>query len=126
MIVPLFALAHAGVALGMPALGQVVASPVAVGVFLGLVAGKFVGIASAAYAATALRIGVLPDEVTWGQILGAATLGDIGFTVSLFITQLAFSDAATTASAKLSILAASLLAAGVGYMVLRVVSSPKS
>jgi NhaA family Na+:H+ antiporter len=126
LIVPLFALANAGVALGLPALGQAVASPVAMGIFLGLVGGKFVGIAGAAYAATALRVAVLPSGVTRGQILGAAILGGIGFTVSLFITPLAFADAATTASAKLAIFAASLVAAGAGFMVLRVASGPKS
>ncbi|HUG05371.1 MAG TPA: Na+/H+ antiporter NhaA [Candidatus Limnocylindria bacterium] len=120
VIVPLFALANAGVAVDVSSLGQAAASPVAMGIFLGLLVGKIVGISGAAYAAVKLNVAVLPKGVTWTQVLGAATLGGIGFTVSLFITQLAFTDAATTASAKISIFAASLVAAVVGFTVLRI------
>lgn len=70
------------------------------------------------------RIAVLPNEVTRVQILGAGALGGIGFTVSLFITQLAFTDVGRADSAKIAILAASLVAAGVGYSLLRLATRP--
>jgi NhaA family Na+:H+ antiporter len=71
-----------------------------------------------------LRIAVLPRNVGWTQILGAAALGGIGFTVSLFITQLAFAAGSAADSAKLAIVAASLVAAAGGYSLLRLATKP--
>ena len=119
LIVPAFALANAGLALGTLSLGDALASPVLIGVFLGLVVGKLVGIAAAVALSTRLGIASLPRGVTRGQLLGVATLGGIGFTVSLFITQLAFTDAALAASAKLGVFAASVCAAVIGGAILR-------
>jgi NhaA family Na+:H+ antiporter len=121
VIVPLFALANAGVQLTGETVTDALASPVALGVLLGLVVGKFVGIGGTVYLATALGVATLPREVTREQILGVAALGGIGFTVSLFITQLAFADPEIVASAKLAIFAASVVAAVAGFALLRAV-----
>jgi NhaA family Na+:H+ antiporter len=129
LIVPLFALANAGIALGLEPLQAALAAPISIGVFVGLVVGKPIGIAMTVYVALTLKIAKLPDRVTRLQILGVGALGGIGFTVSLFITQLAFVDAERADSAKIAVLAASIVAAALGYGLLRVgttqVRSPK-
>ncbi|MDQ3701895.1 MAG: Na+/H+ antiporter NhaA [Chloroflexota bacterium] len=117
-IMPLFALANAGVTLGGD-LRAVAADPVALGVFAGLVVGKQVGITAAAWLAARAGLAALPEGVTWRQVYGAAWLGGIGFTMSLFIATLAFGDEARLAAAKLGILAASLAAGLVGWGILR-------
>ncbi|MDQ3702505.1 MAG: Na+/H+ antiporter NhaA [Chloroflexota bacterium] len=117
-IIPLFALANAGVTLG----GGVAASaaqPVALGIFAGLVLGKQVGITATAWLAVRAGLTALPEGVTWRQVYGAAWLGGIGFTMSLFIATLAFDDEALLVAAKLGILAASLVAGLVGWALLR-------
>jgi NhaA family Na+:H+ antiporter len=119
-VVPLFAFASAGVELSGSALGDAVRSPVAAGVAAGLVAGKPVGILLFAWLAVRARVAHLPRGVTWRQLSGAAVLAGIGFTVSLFVTGLAFRDAALATDAKLGILAASLVAGVAGYAWLRV------
>jgi NhaA family Na+:H+ antiporter len=124
VIVPVFALANAGIQLGIEALQASVMDRISLGVFVGLVVGKPLGIAGAARLAVMLRIAVLPRDVGWTQILGAAALGGIGFTVSLFITQLAFAAGNAADSAKLAIVAASLVAAGGGYGLLRLATKP--
>jgi Na+:H+ antiporter, NhaA family len=118
-VIPLFALANAGVTLASETLRDAIASPVAMGVFAGLVGGKIVGISGAAYLAVALRLAELPSGVSWRQVIGASALAGIGFTVSLFIAQLAFVDAATVGAAKLAIFAASLVAGVAGYLLLQ-------
>jgi NhaA family Na+:H+ antiporter len=109
-IVPVFALANAGVELTADGLGDAATSTLTLGVVLGLVLGKTIGITGAAW--TAIRLGVAdrPEDVTWRQLVGAAALGGIGFTVSLFITALAFDDPALVDEAKVGVLVASLLA----------------
>jgi NhaA family Na+:H+ antiporter len=122
-VMPLFALANAGVALpGDPA--ATVADPVTLGVLAGLVVGKPVGITAAALLATRAGLAVLPDGVTWRQVAGAAALGGIGFTMSLFIATLAFADAALLDAAKLGILGASLVAGLGGWLLLRTAPAP--
>ena len=117
-VMPLFALANAGVALaGDP--GEALAQPVTLGVFVELVVGKPVGIAAAAWLAVRSGLAALPADVTWRQVAGAAALGGIGFTMSLFIATLAFADAGLLAAAKLGILGASLLAGLGGWLLLR-------
>ncbi len=118
VIVPIFALANAGVVLDGAALRSPGAGAVALGVGLGLVVGKIVGVSLGAYLAVRLGIGVRPDGVTWRHIIGASALAGIGFTVSLFVTDLAFADAELEAASKLAILSASLVAAGIGTIVL--------
>jgi NhaA family Na+:H+ antiporter len=118
VVMPLFALANAGVA--FPGLGlATLADPVVSGVFFGLVVGKQVGIFSFAWLAVRTGLAALPADLRWRHVHGAAWLGGIGFTMSLFIANLAFADPALLASAKLGILAASLVAGGVGWSVLR-------
>ncbi len=117
-IVPVFALANAGVVFEGSALGEPGAARVAVGVGLGLVAGKLLGVTGGAYLAVRLRVGALPVGVTWRHIVGAAGLAGIGFTVSLFVTDLAFDDEALRAASKIGILVGSLAASLVGATVL--------
>lgn len=114
-IIPLFALANAGVALG----SGVNFDRVSLGVAAGLVLGKQVGVLGAAWLAVRARISELPENVTWLQIYAAAWLAGIGFTMSLFISELAFGSGPELESAKLGILLASLLAGGIGYLLLR-------
>ena len=119
VVVPLFALANAGVPLGMNA-GSALGSPVAHGVLLGLVVGKQVGILGLAWGVVRLGWAELPSGVTWRHIWGAGWVAGIGFTMSLFIGELAFAgEAALLDVTKVAILAASVVAATGGLMVLR-------
>ena len=123
-IMPIFALANAGVSLGGGAaggIGSALASPVALGVVLGLVLGKPIGITLASWLAVRTGLAALPDDVRWRALHGVSWLGGIGFTMSLFIAGLAFPEApALLTAAKLGILGASLLAGvGGGLMLLR-------
>jgi len=114
VIVPLFALANAGVPVSAGALGDALTSPVGGGIVLGLVAGKLVGVTGGSWLAVRLGLGRLPDGVSWVQLVAVAALAGIGFTVSLFIAGLAFEDPAMRESATLAILGASVLAALLG------------
>jgi Na+:H+ antiporter, NhaA family len=118
-IVPLFALANAGIELTIDGLGDAVASSVTIGVVVGLVLGKVVGISAASWLAIRLGWAELPGGVTWRHLVGAAALGGIGFTVSLFIASLAFDDPTLVDNAKIGVLAASLLATVPAYVLLR-------
>jgi NhaA family Na+:H+ antiporter len=119
VIVPLFALANAGVALSGEALAGAATSRVAWGVVAGLVVGKTIGIAGAAWLACRFGLASLPTDARWRGMTGVAALGGIGFTVSLFISELAFGTSALADEAKIGILVASLAASGVGALVLR-------
>jgi NhaA family Na+:H+ antiporter len=123
-IVPLFALANAGVALNAGTLGDAAASGVAWAIAIGLVVGKLLGIAGAALLVLRLGIGALPDGVRVPQIWGVAALGGIGFTVSLFIAQLAYRDATTIELAKVGIFAGSLVSGLLGAAILLRATSP--
>lgn len=116
-IMPLFALANAGVRLG--GVGEALASPVAIGIVMGLVLGKTLGIT--AFSALAVRMGIaaLPAGVTWRALHGASWLAGIGFTMSLFIAGLAFGESPLLDEAKIGILVASVVAGGVGFQLLR-------
>jgi len=116
VVIPVFALANAGVRLG--SFRDAFASRVAVAVIVGLVVGKLVGISASAWLATRLNIGRLPEGVEWRHLLGAAAVAGIGFTVSLFITNLAFTDDGLIAQAKLGILVGSVIAGVVGAVLL--------
>jgi NhaA family Na+:H+ antiporter len=109
-IMPIFALCNAGVALDAASLGDPEAQRVALGVALGLLIGKPVGITLFAWLAVRLGVAELPRGVGWFQIVGAGLLAGIGFTVALFIAALAFSEPQLVSGAKVGILAASLLA----------------
>jgi Na+:H+ antiporter, NhaA family len=118
VVMPLFAFANAGVRIG----GPLQHAEVTVGVFLGLVVGKPLGIAVAALGAVKSGIGQLPGGVGWTSLLGYACLAGIGFTMSLFIAMLAFDETGPLNAAKSGILAGSLLAGIVGAIVLRIAS----
>jgi predicted DsbA family dithiol-disulfide isomerase len=119
VIVPLFALANAGVPFDGDALERALGSPVTLGVVVGLVVGKAAGISLSSLLAVRLGVGTLPRGVERRHVLGAATLASIGFTVSLFITELAFEDLALRDEAKAGVLAASILGAGLGWIAFR-------
>ena len=118
LIVPLFALANAGVDFRGLDARALLTDPVALGVAVGLVVGKTVGISLFTWLAVRARWGRLPAATTWRHIIGAAALAGIGFTVSLFITNLAFTDQYLTDLAKLGIFAGSLLAGILGSLIL--------
>jgi NhaA family Na+:H+ antiporter len=117
-VMPVFALANAGVTLDPSTLGGAEGRGVALAVAVGLVLGKPVGIALFALAAVRLRLAALPSGVTPGALVGAGLLGGIGFTMALFITALAFGEGPLSGAAKVGTLVASTLAAGLGLLVL--------
>jgi len=118
LVVPVFALANAGVVLGGDAIEHALASRVTIGIVVGLVVGKFVGILGASTLALRCRVGSLPSGLGLRHVAGVAVLGGIGFTVSLFITDLAFRGEVFD-DAKIGVLAASAVAALLGMLVLR-------
>lgn len=124
-VVPIFALANAGVALTGDAVRGVVSDPVTTGVILGLVAGKTVGVLGATALAVKLGIGRLPAGTTWRHVLGLATVAGVGFTVALFVTSLSFDSAATTDTAKVGILVGSTIAGVAGFLLLRTAPAPR-
>jgi len=119
-VLPVFALVNAGIALE-GGVGEAIRSKVALGVLLGLFVGKAVGIALAAWLVIRLRFSRLPDNVTLPLLFGAGILAGIGFTMSIFVAGLAFEEGALETTAKVGILAASLLSGVVGYLFLRAV-----
>jgi NhaA family Na+:H+ antiporter len=118
VIMPVFALANAGVAIDASTLGDRDAGRVGVGVALGLLVGKPLGITAACWLAVAAGVASLPAGVTWKAVLATGLLAGIGFTVSLFVTSLAFEAPALVAGAKLGTLGGSLLAAVLGLALL--------
>jgi len=123
VFVPLFALANSGISLSGETLREAASSPVTYGVVLGLLVGKPIGVVGAVFLATRLGVGSLPAGVTWPHVLGVSLLAGIGFTVSLFITGLAFEDPVLAGEAKIGVLSASVIAAITGYAILRVVGA---
>ncbi|MCH8814413.1 MAG: Na+/H+ antiporter NhaA [Chloroflexi bacterium] len=120
VVVPIFALANSGIDLSGGVIGDATTSDVTAGVLLGLLAGKVVGVIGTTWIATRVGIGELPPGVTWIQIVGVGLLAGIGFTVALFITELAFDDNEVLATnAKIGILCASVVAGLLGYMFLK-------
>jgi NhaA family Na+:H+ antiporter len=118
VIMPIFALANAGISLGAE-VGAAVSNPIALGVALGLLLGKPIGITLASFLAVRSGAADLPSGVSWGHVHGAAWLGGIGFTMSLFIAGLAFTSAGQLDVAKLAVLGASTVAGIVGFTILR-------
>jgi NhaA family Na+:H+ antiporter len=121
VIVPLFALANAGVVLSAGSIEHAARSSVTQGIVVGLVVGKLAGITGFAWFAVRLGVGSLPERTTWPQIVAVAALGGIGFTVSLFVAGLAFpgvSGALLRRDAQIGILAASAVAALLGASLL--------
>jgi len=118
-IIPIFALANAGVRFAGINIGEAVTSTVAVGIGLGLVVGKTVGVTLFAWVAVKLGWGRLPTGMTWRHIIGVAILAGVGFTVALFIAELAYADAALVSLAKIGIFMGSIVAGMAGFAFLR-------
>ena len=117
LILPLFALANAGVRLEGNVL-EVLSQPLALGILAGLVVGKPVGIVLLSWLAVRSGRGALPEGVSWRQVIGVGCLAGIGFTMSLFISGLAFLDTPLMATAKVGILSASLVSGVIGFVLL--------
>ena len=126
VIVPIFALANAGVAIKSESFDAVGATAVSFGVVVGLVLGKTLGIAGAAWLAARLGFARLPEGANWPMIVAISTVAGIGFTVSLFIAELAFEAGPIQDAAKIGVLGASTVAAVVGGLALRRACRPKA
>lgn len=126
VVIPIFALANAGVRFTAQGLRDAVGSRVTIGIVLGLVLGKLVGITGISWIAVKARVAELPSGVGWHQLLGGAAVCGIGFTVSLFIGSLAFTDENTLSTAKIGILIGSVLAAAIGGSLLARASKGRS
>jgi NhaA family Na+:H+ antiporter len=125
LVIPIFALANAGIALNFDSLGETLTHPVMLGVSLGLVLGKFIGITGASWLVLRLGIAELPKDTRFTQIAGVSLLAGIGFTMSIFVAQLGFAhNEGLLLMAKTGILAASLLAGIAGFIWLYLVSKP--
>ena len=119
VIVPLFVLANAGVLLTGETLAAAAASPITWGIVVGLTVGKLLGVTAGTWVALRSGLGRVPDTLRWGQLVGGAAMSGIGFTVALFVTDLALDDAALVNQAKIGILGGSLLAGLVGWGIFR-------
>ena len=115
MILPIFALANAGVQLGG---GDGLLNPVSLGIIFALLLGKPIGVGIFAYLAARLGVAEKPPDIRWRQFFSASVLAGIGFTISIFIAQAAFQDPGLLANAKIGILAGSILAGGIGWALL--------
>ena len=115
-IMPLFAFSNAGVILDFSAVSQNMM--IVVGVVLGLIVGKPIGIVGFTYLAQKLKIVKKPDDLTWGEVIAVGFLGGIGFTMSIFITQLAFLDQSIIDAVKLGIFFASFIAGVLGVLLI--------
>ena len=118
VVIPVFALANAGVELRADSFDAPGSAAVTAGVVLGLVAGKTLGITGAAWLAVRTGAARLPEGATWPMVAGIGAIGGIGFTVALFIAELAFLEGSLRDAAKIGVLTASTLAAAVGAAVL--------
>jgi NhaA family Na+:H+ antiporter len=123
-VMPIFALANAGISIGLAELGAAFAHPVTLGAIAGLLVGKPFGIFIFSWLAVRLGFCELPTGTAWSQIFGIGLLGGIGFTMSIFITNLAFVQPELITDAKIGIFAASLLAGVAGYLLLARIGRP--
>ena len=121
LILPIFALANAGVVINPDSMGTLT-SRLSLGIIFGLVVGKPLGIGLISYGASRLGLATLPGGIEWRQFISAGFLAGIGFTMSLFIANAAFGDPALQEAAKLAILVASILAAALGSALLYLTS----
>ena len=125
LVMPLFAFANAGIQLNAEVFNATFFQGVSMGVLTGLVVGKFFGVAGVCWVMIKLRLASLSEGWNWGHLCGVALLAGIGFTMSLFITTLAFTDAGLITEAKAGIFIASIISGTAGYIVLKKVSTPK-
>jgi len=125
LVIPLFALANAGVTLDFSALDTTMFEPVPLGIIFGLLLGKIIGIFGVSYVSVKLGIAKLPQNSTMSQLFGVAALGGIGFTMSIFVAELAFAHSeALLFQAKIGILLASIVAGFTGFIWLRFIAKP--
>jgi NhaA family Na+:H+ antiporter len=125
LVIPVFALANAGIPLEFTSLGDTLTHPVMLGVAMGLLLGKFIGITGTAWLMLKLGVAALPKDTRFSQIAGVSLLAGIGFTMSIFVAQLGFEDnPELLLMAKTGILLASLLAGVTGFIWLYLVSTP--
>ena len=123
IVIPLFALANAGISIDFSSIGKIILEPVSLGIISGLIIGKVIGIAGVAWLAIKLGIAKLPQDSTMSQIFGVAFLGGIGFTMSIFVADLAFlGNNNLIFQAKIGILSASLFAGLFGFFWLRFIA----
>ncbi len=123
-ILPIFALANAGIRVVDMNLAAAVADPITIGIVLGLFLGKSIGVFGMSRLAVRAGLAELSDGVTWRHIYGVACLAGVGFTMSLFITNLAFLDVQTITAAKLGIVIGSVVSGVWGFLVLRSAGDP--
>jgi len=127
IVIPLFALANAGIAIDFSSIKTTIMTPVSLGIIMGLILGKVLGIFGVAWLAIKLKIATLPQGSTMNQIFGVAFLGGIGFTMSIFVADLAFINSPELIfQAKIGILVASLFAGFFGYFWLRFIAKSKT
>ncbi len=119
VVIPIFALANAGIPLSRESLGDAATSRIAIGVVAGLVLGKLVGISAFSWIAVRVGWARLPAGVQWPHVFGMAAIAGVGFTVSIFVAGLAYTDVALQNEAKIGVLTASLFTAVAGALVLR-------
>lgn len=119
IVVPLFALAAAGVTLHGAELAHLFTDPIAIAVMVGLVAGKPIGVFLGSFVSVKARLAALPRGIAWGDVASVGLIAGVGFTVALLIAELAFADEARIATAKTAVLIASAIASVLGAVVLR-------
>ena len=121
IIMPIFALANAGITIDISSLSTIILEPVSLGIIFGLFFGKPIGIFGVSYILVKLKIASLPVQVTKRHLYGASVLGGIGFTMSIFVSSLSFADETVLATAKISIMIASIIAAVLGAIVFKII-----
>jgi len=119
VIIPLFALVNIGITLDFSNFAQQISSPVALGIIVGRVIGKFIGITLFAWIAIKVGVASKSDSISFGEISGVAALAGMGLTVSIFISKLALSDSALLEEVKIGLLVSAIIAGLFGYVVLR-------
>lgn len=125
IVIPLFALANAGIHINFASISDVILEPVSLGIIVGLIGGKILGIAGVSFVAIKAGLAKLPQGSSMSQIFGVAALGGIGFTMSIFVADLAFvGNSQLIFQAKIGILSASLLAGALGFIWLRFIAKP--
>jgi NhaA family Na+:H+ antiporter len=123
IVIPLFALANAGIAIDFSSIGETIVQPVSLGIIAGLVLGKVMGIFGVSWIAIKTGIAKLPESSNMSQVFGVAFLGGIGFTMSIFIADLAFiGNESLIFQAKVGILAASIFSGLFGFLWLRFIA----
>jgi|WetSurSiteA1Bulk_404760.scaffolds.fasta_scaffold04684_2 Na+:H+ antiporter, NhaA family len=124
LILPLFALANTAIAISFASLHVIVFSSLGLGIVLGLLLGKPLGIFLLSFIAVKVKMTQLPKSVTWGHLIGIGFAAGIGFTMSLFIANLSFDNVTTLNVSKLSVLLGSILSAIIGLIVLKKTTTP--